>query len=749
MALTIGQLTGYVDVDDSRFNSGLNNAQSEFQSFGNRLSTTAKTIGATAGAAIAVGIGTGVSQNLQMDQATAKMQAQLGTTAEKSERLGEVAGSLFADAYTNSVSEAGDAVTSVTRNIEGMSSASSSELESVTGEIVSLASTMELRVGEASRAVGQMIRTGLADSPREAMDVMQAATQQGANRLDDLGDTVNEYSTNFRALGLSGKQAMGLITQAMDGGARSSDQAADALKEFSIRVAEGGTQAEEGFDAIGMSSDEMAAKVSQGGSSAREALSMTLDRLQEMPPSADRSAAAMALFGSQGEDMAGALNEMDLSGATGALGNVEGASERADEALQNTSQKTLDGLVRSFQQAAASATELPGPLGVAAAGAQQYGGAALSTLTPIGLMIAAQRSAKAASRASAATQAASGAKVRKGWIRTGVSATVNAAKVVAGWVATGVAATASAAGAMARAVALTVAGWTRMAAVALRNAARMAVAWLLAMGPIGWIIAAVGAIVAAFIWAWQNFEGFRQFWKTLWSGIKTIFSAVWDWLVAAVKNYVQYALDVFGWFARLPGMIGGFFSDMVSAIGDWIDNAVDWVAGLPGRILSALGNLGSLLWDAGSNVIQGLIDGIQSKIGSIGDTMGNIAGKIRDFLPFSPAKEGPLSGSGNPENSGTKIAGMLADGMNTGNSDVARAGRDLASAASHVDDANPRSSRATGGVDTDTLVAALRKALGPVVRDAVDGSRLRVSGREWAELVNRANARQSSRGVHA
>src|SRR3546814_20818799 len=40
-----------------------------------------------------------------------------------------------------------------------------------------------------------------------------------------------------------------------------------------------------------------------------------------------------------------------------------------------------------------------------------------------------------------------------------------------------------------------------------------------------------------------------------------------------------------------------------------------------------------------------------------------MASTIRDYLPFSPAKEGPLSGLGNPEQSGRKIAEMVGDGI--------------------------------------------------------------------------------------
>jgi hypothetical protein len=105
---------------------------------------------------------------------------------------------------------------------------------------------------------------------------------------------------------------------------------------------------------------------------------------------------------------------------------------------------------------------------------------------------------------------------------------------------------------------------------------------------------------------------------------------------------------------------------------------ISLAAGLPGRILRALGNLGSLLYNAGRNIIQGLINGITSMIGSIGSAMGGIASTIRSFLPFSPAKQGPLSGMGSPDIAGRKVASMLASGIKLGSHEVSAAAHGMA-----------------------------------------------------------------------
>ena len=144
-------------------------------------------------------------------------------------------------------------------------------------------------------------------------------------------------------------------------------------------------------------------------------------------------------------------------------------------------------------------------------------------------------------------------------------------------------------------------------------------------------------------------------------------------IITWVSNLVARfrLLSSLGWAAVrvLWDRVRTTFSSGVSRIagiaGGGLGRVVGFFARLPGQIVSAVGNLGSLLFGAGQNVVQGLINGIQSLIGSVGSAMSDIAATIRAYLPFSPAKLGPLSGSGSPEISGEVIAQMIADGIST------------------------------------------------------------------------------------
>jgi phage-related minor tail protein len=78
--------------------------------------------------------------------------------------------------------------------------------------------------------------------------------------------------------------------------------------------------------------------------------------------------------------------------------------------------------------------------------------------------------------------------------------------------------------------------------------------------PIGLVISLIAALVAAFIYLWNNCEGFREFWINLWEGIKTTFFAVADWLKETIPQIGQFFVDLWN------GIVEGFNSFKESVI---------------------------------------------------------------------------------------------------------------------------------------------------------------------------------------
>lgn len=316
------------------------------------------------GMAAATILGTGAAKFLwegmqaewEEDRVGGLIAAQTGAATTAAEGLGDRAGEVFADNFGSSVEEVGQAMSAIFENKLISTDAPAAEIEDLTSRVITLSQVMGEGFDRVSYSANQMVRNGIAPSVTAALDMIGEAQERGLNASGDLLDTVDEYSTKFRDLGLSGADAFGLIEQAMEGGARNTDIAADALKEFAIRAQDGSDLTRRGFQALGLDAKTMASMIAQGGDTARQAFDMTLDRLRTMPPSVERSTAAVDLFGTKAEDLGNALYSMDLDAAAERFENFGGTlNDMIDKIDQSTS--FWDKMGRNISSAAASVGE--------------------------------------------------------------------------------------------------------------------------------------------------------------------------------------------------------------------------------------------------------------------------------------------------------------------------------------------------------------------------------------------------------
>lgn len=192
-------------------------------------------------------------------------------------------------------------------------------------------------------------------------------------------------------------------------------------------------------------------------------------------------------------------------------------------------------------------------------------------------------------------------------------------------------------------------------------------------GPVTLIVAAIAAIVAAFVYFWNTSEEFRQFWIDLWNGIvewcsgaadsiaefftvtipqawedfKTSlqelcdsivqwFQDAWNSVIAffteTIPAWIQSVID---WFNQLPYNIGYMIGQIIGHFIQWgidlknfvtedipafITSVVEWFKSLPGKIWTWLTNAvskvrawGSDLWNTGINAAKQLVDSVVQK----------------------------------------------------------------------------------------------------------------------------------------
>jgi len=128
--------------------------------------------------------------------------------------------------------------------------------------------------------------------------------------------------------------------------------------------------------------------------------------------------------------------------------------------------------------------------------------------------------------------------------------------------------------------------------------------------PIGLVITAIAALVAAFTYLWNNCESFRQFWINLWEGIKSTFSSVVEWFNTTIAS-------ISAWFESIPERIQAVFQ----SIGDWFSgiwtSITTWFTELPGKV-----------WNWLTNTAQSIIDWLTSLPETVAYWLGYLAGSV-------------------------------------------------------------------------------------------------------------------------
>lgn len=92
------------------------------------------------------------------------------------------------------------------------------------------------------------------------------------------------------------------------------------------------------------------------------------------------------------------------------------------------------------------------------------------------------------------------------------------------------------------------------AATAIWTGVQKALNLVLTANPIGLVIAAIGALVAGVIYAYNNFEGFRNVCDKVWEAVKAVAEAVWDFLVAAFEKACAVIKKAWEWIKKFFGI---------------------------------------------------------------------------------------------------------------------------------------------------------------------------------------------------
>lgn len=189
--------------------------------------------------------------------------------------------------------------------------------------------------------------------------------------------------------------------------------------------------------------------------------------------------------------------------------------------------------------------------------------------------------------------------------------------------------------------AIMIAGYLAMGISATASAIVMAAAWLIALGPIALVIAVVVALVVLIILNWDTVKNATV---AVWNAISGAISAVWnflkDFVSGAVKAVVGFAVDAWN---NIQSATTSAFNTVKEVVTNAISAVVNFVTSLPGKVVAALSNLGSSLYNIASSAFNTFSDAVNTGVAKVIGFFTGIGGKILDSMGDLG---GVLSGAG-------------------------------------------------------------------------------------------------------
>lgn len=276
------------------------------------------------------------------DTSLAMLSARTGATAQELEGFEDVMYEVYNSNYGDSLGDVSEKLSTVIQMTDNLDKAS---LAQITKNAIALEDVFGFDVVESLRAANSLTdQFGI--SAEEAFNLIVQGAQKGLNQNDDLLDTINEYSVQFRNAGYSADDMFNMLANGAETGTWSIDKLGDAVKEFNIRMSDG--TANEYLEQLGLNTEEVIAQFNKGGPEAQAAIGDIMEALQECDDATLQYQAGVGLFGTMWEDL-GVDTVASLMDAQGAIQSTSDAMAQLDSAAYDTLESSLSQLGRTIK----------------------------------------------------------------------------------------------------------------------------------------------------------------------------------------------------------------------------------------------------------------------------------------------------------------------------------------------------------------------------------------------------------------
>ncbi len=438
-----------------------------------------------------------------------------------------------------------DSFETAMRSANTMAGKSGDEFEVLTGQITELSKTIPLAREELANGLYQVISNGVPED--NWIEFLEKSSRSAVGGIADLGETVTVTSTLIKNYGLEWDQAGNIqdkIQMTAKNGVTSFEQLAQALPRVSGSASQ-----------LGVSMDELMAVfatttgVTGNTAEVSTQLAAVLNSLIKPSTEATKAANEMGIgFNAASVQAAGGLENFllgldasiqEYAAKTGQLsqtiyGQLFGSAEamrllgsltgeQKEKFTQNIGAMadSAGEMDAAFDNMASTGESLKQTLANQMHAMMDWAGAIASTSAPYVEWIA-----NSGTALMSMVQLGTGIKTVVTWLKAVKVATLAqaaAAKVVA-------------------------------VASNIWKVAQIALNFVLSANPIGIVVMAIAALVGALIAAYNNCETFRNICDAVWSVVKDVASAVWDFLVKAFEKASAVIKKAWEWVKKFFGI---------------------------------------------------------------------------------------------------------------------------------------------------------------------------------------------------
>lgn len=384
------------DIQD--VNRKFNELESSVKDFGGVVKNVAEHVGAFELLDKAAGAFTDtISTVFDYGAAMSQIQSATGLTAKDMESINESTRGLYTKGLGEDYNDLADAVTVARQSTQ----LQGEELDNITNKALIYKDVFKEDVGESVRSADMLMKQfGL--TADQAYNLMAQGNQRGLNKTNELLDTINEFSPQFKVLGYSAEEMFDFFATGLDAGAWNLDKVGDLVKEFDNRIKDAGdvaaqdalaqlfappnidefaraletgsTATKEYQELIARTDKDTAATlvknlkkggksgadsmialasilgdsqkildgISSGGVRGADAMQMVLGKLSEIDDPIEKQTMAIAIMGTQYEDLGQKV--------TGALANVNSEFDMTAQTMQEIEAIKYDNLQTEWKQ---------------------------------------------------------------------------------------------------------------------------------------------------------------------------------------------------------------------------------------------------------------------------------------------------------------------------------------------------------------------------------------------------------------